>query len=91
MISDKIVGTLAEGFHIRDGGYVSHFIEYRTDYKFLGFIPMSHYGQYEIREYSQKDLYTGVTTFTYEVWFQYFDAFGNITPYQKIGEMTRHF
>ena len=89
--SADVVDKLAGGFQIRDGGYISYYVRYKTDFKFLGIFTLSSYADYEIREYSQTDRYTGITTFTYEVWYQYYDAFGNITPYQNIGHIDKEY
>ena len=75
-----VIKRIVDSFSIQDGGYISYFVEYRTDYN-MG----TSYANYEIREYSQTDRYTGITKFTYEVWYRHFDSLGHIAPYQKIG------
>ena len=75
-----VIKRIVDSFSIQDGGYISYFVEYRTDYN-IG----TSYADYEIREYSQTDRYTGITKFTYEVWYRHFDSLGHIAPYQKIG------
>ena len=75
-----VIKRIVDSFSIQDGGYISYFVEYRTDYN-IG----TSYANYEIREYSQTDRYTGITKFTYEVWYRHYDSLGHIAPYQKIG------